>query len=98
MTRAWSRWPRVATTKRSTCCGPRSTATPPSAARPRGWAPPRRWRAREGAAEALAGAGAADGAAAEVGRAARDPVGPADQPWALVPRMARVQGLVARAR
>jgi hypothetical protein len=54
--------------------------------------------ARLAAAEALACAGAADAAAAEVRRAALEPVGPADQPWALVPRMARVQGLVARAR
>jgi hypothetical protein len=46
----------------------------------------------------MACAGAADAAAAEVRRAALEPVGPADQPWALVPRMARVQGLVARAR
>ena len=37
-------------------------------------------------------------AAAELRRAALEPVGPGDQPWALVPRMARVQGLVARAR
>jgi len=54
--------------------------------------------ARLAAAEAMACAGAADAAAAEVRRAALEPVGPADQPWALVPRMARVQGLVARAR
>jgi tetratricopeptide (TPR) repeat protein len=54
--------------------------------------------ARLAAAEAMACAGAADAAAAELRRAALEPVGPADQPWALVPRMARVQGLVARAR
>jgi DNA-binding SARP family transcriptional activator/tetratricopeptide (TPR) repeat protein len=49
-------------------------------------------------AEALARCGDADAAAAELRRAATEPVGPADQPWALVPQMARVQGLVARAR
>jgi hypothetical protein len=54
--------------------------------------------ARLAAAEALACAGDAGAAAAEVRRAVLEPVGPADQPWALVPRMARVQGLVARAR
>jgi DNA-binding SARP family transcriptional activator/tetratricopeptide (TPR) repeat protein len=54
--------------------------------------------ARLARAEALAGAGEPGAAAAELRRAALEPVGPADQPWALVPRMARVQGLIARAR
>ena len=54
--------------------------------------------ARLAAAEALALCGDAAAAAAELRRAALEPVGPGDQPWALVPRMARVQGLVARAR
>jgi tetratricopeptide (TPR) repeat protein len=54
--------------------------------------------ARLAAAEALAACGDADAAAAELRRAALEPVGPADQPWALVPQMARVQGLVAMAR
>jgi DNA-binding SARP family transcriptional activator/tetratricopeptide (TPR) repeat protein len=54
--------------------------------------------ARLAAAEALAACGDADGAAAELRRAVLEPVGPADQSWALVPRMARVQGLIARAR
>lgn len=49
-------------------------------------------------AEALAGCGDADAAGAELRRAVLEPVGPGDQPWALVPRMARAQGLVARAR
>jgi tetratricopeptide (TPR) repeat protein len=53
--------------------------------------------ARLAAAEALARAGDAPAAAAELRRAALEPVGPGDQPWALVPRLARVQGLVARA-
>jgi Tfp pilus assembly protein PilF len=39
-------------------------------------------------AEALARAGDADGATAQVRAAALEPVGRADQPWALVPRMA----------
>ncbi|MGH3996486.1 MAG: hypothetical protein ACRDTJ_03365, partial [Pseudonocardiaceae bacterium] len=34
----------------------------------------------------------------EIRLAALEPVGPGDQPWALVPRMARVQGLAALAR
>jgi tetratricopeptide (TPR) repeat protein len=54
--------------------------------------------ARLAAAEALALCGDATAAAAELRRAALEPVGPGDQPWALVPRMARVQGLVARTR
>jgi tetratricopeptide (TPR) repeat protein len=49
-------------------------------------------------AEALACRGDAAAAAVALRRAALEPVRPADQPWALVPRMARVQGLVARAR
>ncbi|MGD9528607.1 ATP-binding protein [Pseudonocardia sp.] len=49
-------------------------------------------------AEALACAGAADEADAEIRRAVLEPVGPGDQPWALVPRMTRIQGLVARSR
>jgi tetratricopeptide (TPR) repeat protein len=49
-------------------------------------------------AESLAHAGLADDAAAELRAAALEPVGPGDQPWALVPRMARVQGLIALAR
>lgn len=49
-------------------------------------------------AEALALLDDPDGAHAEIRRAALEPVGPGDQPWALVPRMARVQGLVARGR
>ena len=54
--------------------------------------------ARLAAAEALAACGDVDGAAAELRRAVLEPVGRSDQPWALVPRMARVQGLVARGR
>jgi DNA-binding SARP family transcriptional activator/tetratricopeptide (TPR) repeat protein len=49
-------------------------------------------------AEALARSGCPDEAAAEVRRAALEPVGSSDQPWALVPQMARVQGLIALAR
>lgn len=49
-------------------------------------------------AEALARAGEPDQATAELRRAALEPVAPADQPWALVPRMARVQALIALAR
>jgi tetratricopeptide (TPR) repeat protein len=49
-------------------------------------------------AEALARSGRPDEAAAEVRRAALEPVRSSDQPWALVPRMARVQGLIALAR
>ena len=54
--------------------------------------------ARLAAAEALAASGDADAAGAELRRAVLEPVGPADQAWALVPQIARVQGLVARAR
>jgi tetratricopeptide (TPR) repeat protein len=54
--------------------------------------------ARLARAEALAVAGDPDEAAAELRRATREPVGPADQAWALVPRVARVQGLIALAR
>jgi tetratricopeptide (TPR) repeat protein len=54
--------------------------------------------ARLALAEALAVVGDPDEGAAELRRAALEPVGRADQPWALVPRMARVQGLIARAR
>jgi DNA-binding SARP family transcriptional activator/tetratricopeptide (TPR) repeat protein len=49
-------------------------------------------------AEALARSGRPDEAAAEVRRAVLEPVRGSDQPWALVPRMARVQGLIALAR
>ena len=49
-------------------------------------------------AEALAAAGLPAEAAAELRRAVLEPVGAGDQPWALVPRMTRVQGLVALAR
>jgi len=49
-------------------------------------------------AEALARVGHPEEAAAEVRRAALEPVRSSDQPWALVPRMARVRGLIALAR
>src|SRR5690349_7373197 len=49
-------------------------------------------------AEALARSGRPDEATAEVRRAALEPVRSSDQPWALVPRMTRVQGLIALAR
>jgi len=49
-------------------------------------------------AEALARSGASRQAAAEVRRAALEPVRSGDQPWALVPRLTRVQGLIARAQ
>jgi len=49
-------------------------------------------------AEALVGSGRPDEAAEEVRLAALEPVRSSDQPWALVPRMARVQGLIALAR
>lgn len=49
-------------------------------------------------AEALARAGDADAATAQLRAAAVEPVGRADQPWALVPRMAGIQGLIAAAR
>jgi tetratricopeptide (TPR) repeat protein len=48
--------------------------------------------ARLARAEALARSGRPDEAAAEVRRAALEPVRGSDLPWALVPRMARVQG------
>jgi tetratricopeptide (TPR) repeat protein len=54
--------------------------------------------ARLARAEALAGSGRPEEAAAEVRRAVLEPVRDSDQPWALVPRMARVQGLIALAR
>ena len=54
--------------------------------------------ARLARAEALARAGHPDDAAAELRRAALEPVRDADLPWALVPRMTRVQGLIALAR
>jgi DNA-binding SARP family transcriptional activator/tetratricopeptide (TPR) repeat protein len=54
--------------------------------------------ARLARAEALARSGRPDEAAAEVRRSALEPVRGSDQPWALVPRMARVQGLIALAR
>jgi hypothetical protein len=54
--------------------------------------------ARLARAEALALAGEPEEAGAELRRATMEPVGPADQAWALVPQVARVQGLVARAR
>jgi DNA-binding SARP family transcriptional activator/tetratricopeptide (TPR) repeat protein len=54
--------------------------------------------ARLARAEALARSGRPEEAAAEVRRAALEPVRSSDQPWALVPRMARVQGLIALAR
>jgi tetratricopeptide (TPR) repeat protein len=54
--------------------------------------------ARLAQAEALARSGRPDEAAAEVRRAALEPVRSSDQPWALVPRMTRVQGLIALAR
>jgi tetratricopeptide (TPR) repeat protein len=54
--------------------------------------------ARLARAEALARSGRPEEAAAEVRQAALEPVRDGDQPWALVPRMARVQGLIALAR
>ncbi len=54
--------------------------------------------ARLARAEALAGVVDPDEAAAELRRAVLEPVTAADQPWALVPRMARVQALIALAR
>ncbi len=53
--------------------------------------------ARLALAESLAATGEPGRAAAELRNAALEPVGRADQPWALVPQMARVQGLIARA-
>jgi tetratricopeptide (TPR) repeat protein len=54
--------------------------------------------ARLARAEALARSGRPEEAAAEVRAAALEPVRDGDQPWALVPRMARAQGLIALAR
>src|SRR5689334_21149212 len=54
--------------------------------------------ARLARAEALASSGRPEEAAAELRRAALEPVRGSDQPWALVPQMARVQGLIALAR
>ena len=54
--------------------------------------------ARLARAEALARSGRPDEATAEVRRAALEPVRSSDQPWALVPRMTRVQGLISLAR
>ena len=54
--------------------------------------------ARLARAEALARCGRPQEASAEVRRAALEPVRAGDQPWALVPRMTRVQGLIALAR
>ena len=49
-------------------------------------------------AEALALGGDASAAAARLRAAVLEPVGRADQPWALVPRISWVQGLIAIAR
>jgi hypothetical protein len=49
-------------------------------------------------AEALARSGDSDGAEAQVRATVLEPVRPSDFPDALVPRLARVQGLVAHAR
>jgi Tfp pilus assembly protein PilF len=54
--------------------------------------------ARLARAEALVGAGELDAAAAELRAVPLEPVGPADLPDTLVPRLARVQGLLALAR
>jgi DNA-binding SARP family transcriptional activator/tetratricopeptide (TPR) repeat protein len=54
--------------------------------------------ARLARAEALARSGHAEEATREVREAALEPVRSSDQPWALVPRMTRVQGLIALAR
>jgi DNA-binding SARP family transcriptional activator/tetratricopeptide (TPR) repeat protein len=54
--------------------------------------------ARLARAEALARSGRPEEAAREVRQAALEPVRGSDQPWALVPRMTRVQGLIALAR
>jgi tetratricopeptide (TPR) repeat protein len=48
-------------------------------------------------AEALARLGDATAAAAQLRAAVLEPVGRADQPWALVPRVATVQALIAQA-
>lgn len=53
--------------------------------------------ARLARAEALAACGEVDAARAEVRATVLEPVRPGDQPWALVPRMTRVQGLIALA-
>ncbi len=53
--------------------------------------------ARLARAEALVACGEVSAAGAEVRAAALEPVRAGDQPWALVPRMSRVQGLVALA-
>jgi tetratricopeptide (TPR) repeat protein len=45
--------------------------------------------------EALARAGDIDGAKAQLRAAVTEPVRPADQPWSLVPKMSRVQALIA---
>jgi hypothetical protein len=49
-------------------------------------------------AEALARLGRTDDAASEVRRAILEPVRSGDLPWALVPQLTRIQGLIARAR
>jgi hypothetical protein len=49
-------------------------------------------------AEALAVLGDPDAATAQLRAAMMEPAGRADQPWALVPRVSWVQGLIARAR
>jgi DNA-binding SARP family transcriptional activator/tetratricopeptide (TPR) repeat protein len=49
-------------------------------------------------AEALARAGDPDAAQEQVRSAVLEPTGPADQPWALVPRMTTIQALIATAR
>ena len=54
--------------------------------------------ARLARAEALARSGRPDESATEMRAAVLEPVRDGDQPWALVPRMARVQGLIALAR
>jgi DNA-binding SARP family transcriptional activator/tetratricopeptide (TPR) repeat protein len=54
--------------------------------------------ARLARAEALAAAGDPGRAELELRAAVCEPVGPGDQAWALVPRAARVQGLIARGR
>ncbi|HSK58328.1 MAG TPA: hypothetical protein VK935_04665, partial [Actinomycetospora sp.] len=58
----------------------------------------RRPATRLARAEALARDARPDEAARELRSAVEEPVGPQDQAWALVPRMSRVQGLIARAR
>jgi hypothetical protein len=54
--------------------------------------------ARLARAEALARSGRPEEARREVRLAALEPVRSSDQPWALVPQMARVQGLIALAQ